>query len=151
MEKGWKLWSAQAAELQLLRADRDNRKAQGPSFFKMSQNNLDTVHEEIAKDIYEIAAFYKEEINRIMQEFDKHDIDTSVQLDHVEAERVSKTPGLGAPETSQPGPLTEQAHHENNTEEDTDTNDNVAELHPRPDEEPSIFDIFDDSDEDQQE
>ena len=66
LEKGWKLWSAQAAELQLLRADRDNRKAHGPSFFKMSQDELDTVHEEIAKDIYEIAAFYKEEINRIM-------------------------------------------------------------------------------------
>ena len=25
LDKGWKLWSAQAAELQLLRADRDNR------------------------------------------------------------------------------------------------------------------------------
>ena len=43
-----------------------------------------------------------------MQEFDNHDIDTSVQLDHVEAERVSKTPGLGAPETSQPGPSIEK-------------------------------------------
>ena len=92
----------------------------------MSQNELDTVQEEIAKDIYEIAAFYKEEINRIMQEFDKHDIDTSVQLDHVEAERVSKTPGLRAPETSQIGPSTEQAHQENYTEEDTDDDDDDA-------------------------
>ena len=117
----------------------------------MSQDAIDTVQEEIAKDIYEIAAFYKEDINRIMQEFDKHDIDTTVQLDQVEAERVSKTPGLGAPETSQPGPSTDQAHHENNTKDDTNTDDDVAELHPRPDEEPSIFDIFDDSDEDQQE
>ena len=116
----------------------------------MSQNDIDTVQEEITKDIYEIAAFYKEDINRIMQEFDKHDIDTSVQLDKVEAERVSKTPGLGAPETSQPGPSTEQGHQEHNQNDDTDTNDDVAKLPPRPDE-PSIFDIFDDSDEDQQE
>ena len=114
-----------------------------------------------------------------MQEFDNHDIDTSVQLDHVEAERISKTPGLGASETSQIGPSTEQAHQENYTEEDTDDDDDVShvyilcmlrssiktltysiilfcypaltELHPRPDEEPSIFDIFDDSEEDQQE
>ena len=30
LEKGWKLWLAQVAELQLLRADRDNRKVHGP-------------------------------------------------------------------------------------------------------------------------
>ena len=29
INKGWQNWSAQAAELQLLQADRDNRKAQG--------------------------------------------------------------------------------------------------------------------------
>ena len=81
LEKGWKLWAAQAIELQLLRADRDNRKIHGPGFFKMSQDAIDTVQEGISKDFYEIAAFYKEEINRIMQEFDKHDIDTTVQLD----------------------------------------------------------------------
>ena len=85
-----------------------------------------------------------------MHEFNKHDIDTTVQLDQGEAERVSKTPGLGAPEVSQPGPSTEQAHQEHNTEDGTDTDDDVAELHPKADE-PSIFDIFDDSDEDQQE
>ena len=35
MDKGWKTWSAQAAELQPLRVDRENRKAQGQGFFKM--------------------------------------------------------------------------------------------------------------------
>ena len=37
----------------------------------MSEETIATIQEDIAKDIYEIAAFYKEEINRIMQEFDK--------------------------------------------------------------------------------
>ena len=55
-----------------------------------------------------------------MQEFDKHDVNTSLQLDHIEAERISKTPRLGAPETTQPGPSIEQAHHENDTKENTD-------------------------------
>ena len=117
----------------------------------MSQDAIDTVQEEIAKDIYEIAAFYKEEINRIMQEFNKHDIDTTIQLDQVEVERISKTPGLGAPEQSQPGPLTEQVHHDTNTKDDPGNDEEVTGLHPKPDEEPSIFDIPDDSNEEQQE
>ena len=50
MEKGWKTWSAQAAELQLLRADRDNQKAQGQGFFKS------TIQEDIPKDFYDIGA-----------------------------------------------------------------------------------------------
>ena len=35
LEKGWKTWSAHVAELQLLRADRENMKKQGTGFFKM--------------------------------------------------------------------------------------------------------------------
>ena len=76
MEKGWKTWSAQAAELQLLRADRENRKAQGHGFFKMTEEAISTIQEDIAKDLSEIAACHQEEVNRLMQEFDKHDIDS---------------------------------------------------------------------------
>ena len=150
LDKGWKIWSAQAAELQLLRADRDNRRVQGPGFFKMAQKDIDTVHEDITKDIDEIAGFYKEEIHRIMQEFDKHDIRTSVHLDKIEAERISKTPGLKAPDTAQPGQPTEQAQSKPAPDDESDTDDDEAGMHPRPDE-PSIFDILNDSDEEQQE
>ena len=60
-----------------------------------------------------MAAYFREEVNRIMQEFDKHDVDTSVELDNIEAERVSKTPGLGAPDSAKPRPFTKDAHQEN--------------------------------------
>ena len=43
LEKGWKTWSAQVAELQLLRADRENRKLQGKGFLKMSEEAMTTV------------------------------------------------------------------------------------------------------------
>ena len=43
MEKGWKTWSAQAAELQLLRADKENWKAQGQGFFKMTEEAISTI------------------------------------------------------------------------------------------------------------
>ena len=78
IDKGWKTWSAQASELQLLRADRDNRKAQGQGFFKMSEEVISIVREDIAKDLYEMDACHREEVSRIMQEFDKHDVGTTV-------------------------------------------------------------------------
>ena len=43
LEKGWQTWSAQAAELQLLRADRENRKVQGKGFLKMSEEAMTMV------------------------------------------------------------------------------------------------------------
>ena len=100
MDKGWKTWSAQAAELQLLRADRENRKAQGQGFFKMTEEAISTVQEDIAKDLSEIPTCHQEEVNRPMQEFDKHDIDTTVQFEAYEAERQRQTPGLSAPDTT---------------------------------------------------
>ena len=78
MEKGWKTWSAQAAELQLLRANKENRKAQGQGFFKMTKEAISIIQEDIARDLFEIAACDQEEVNRLMQEFDKHGIDTNV-------------------------------------------------------------------------
>ena len=66
MEKGWKTWSAQAAELQLLRADRENRKAQGHGFFKMMEEAISSIQEDIAKDLLDITTCHQEEINRLM-------------------------------------------------------------------------------------
>ena len=116
----------------------------------MAQKDIDTIHEDIIKDMDEIAGFYREEIQRIMQEFDKHDIGTSVQLDKIEAERTSKTPGLQAPDTVQPDQPTESEQSKPAPDDDCDTDDDEERMHPRPDE-PSIFDILNDSDEEQQE
>jgi myosin heavy subunit len=156
LAQGWKLWTAQAAELQLLRADKNNRQVQGAGFFKMAQKDIDNIQEDIMKDMDEIAAFYREEIQRIMQEFDKNDIGTSVQLDKIEAERTSKTPGLQAPGRSEPEQPTESQHSKPapnddcDTDEDEDEEEDIDGIHPRP-EEPSIFDILNDSDEELQE
>ena len=132
MDKGWKTWSAQAAELQLLRADRENRKAQGHGFLKMTEEAISTMQEDIAKDLSEIAACHQEEVNRLMQEFDKHDIETIVQFEAYEAEPQRQTPGLSAPDTtttSRPSTKPEKQGEESDDDEEP---------------EPSLFDILDD-------
>ena len=142
LETGWQTWSAQAAELQLLQADRENRKVQGKGFLKMSEEAMTMVQEDIATDLYNMAAYFREEVNRIMQEFDKHDVDTSVELDNIEAERVSKTPGLGAPDSADPRPSTEEAHEENEDGEDTEDEDEDDVGVAPQEEETSLFDIL---------
>ena len=132
IDKGWKTWLAQAVELQRLRADRDNKKAHGQGFFKMTKEAIAIVQEDIAKDLYEMAACHREEVNRIVQEFVKHDVDTGVQLDKLEAERQSQTPRLGAPETEEPRPSTEDTHKFIESEDEED----VQQLKP------SFFDIL---------
>ena len=58
-----------------------------------------------------------------MQEFDKHDVNTSVHLDNLAAEQRRQTPRLGAPETEKPTPSTE----DEDEEDDNGTNNDTAE------------------------
>ena len=44
----------------------------------MSEEAISTVQEDIAKDLYDMAACHYEEDSRLMQEFDRHEIDTIV-------------------------------------------------------------------------
>ena len=78
LDKGWKTWSTQATELQLLRADHENRKKHGPRFFKIDETSINTVREELANDIYELIAQHKEEINKTLDKFEDKQITTTV-------------------------------------------------------------------------
>ena len=141
MNKGWKTWSTQAAELQLLQADRENRKAQGQGFFKMIDEAISSLQEDIAKDLYDMAVVHREEASRIMQEFDKHDVNTVVHLDNLAAEQWCQTPWLRAPETDEPRPSAEDTH--NFMEDDNDNGDGENGDEDKDEQhEPSLFDIL---------
>ena len=62
LNQGWKTWSTQAAKLQLLKADQENKKKQGHAFFKMDEASIITVRGELANDICELTTHHKEEI-----------------------------------------------------------------------------------------
>ena len=97
----------------------------------MTKEAISTIQEDIAKDLSDIATCHQEEVNRLMQEFDKHDIDTVVHFEAYEAERQRQTLGLSAAETaitSQPS----TKHAQQMEESDDDEH------------EPSMFDILDD-------
>ena len=103
LDKGWKTLSAQVAELQLLRADRDNSKVQGQGFFKLTKEAISTVQDNLARDLYGLATTHGEEITPLMEEFNAHDIDTSVKLDNNERNLWQQTTEPGA-SAAQPQP-----------------------------------------------
>ena len=69
MDKGWEAWAAQAAELHTYRADWENRKKEGRGFYKLSEETVATVREDLAKDYSELAERHSEEITQILDDF----------------------------------------------------------------------------------
>ena len=46
LSRAWQEWSTQAAELHVLCADAENRRKEGRGFYKMDENNIQTLHED---------------------------------------------------------------------------------------------------------
>ena len=120
LNKGWKTWSTEAAESQLLRADKENRKAQGQGFFKITEVDISTVQEDLARDLYELAVSHREEVPRVMDEFDAHDIDTAAKQDNYERNRRQQTTELRSSFVPQPPPQSTNAEYEVNSIDDND-------------------------------
>ena len=48
----WKEWSQQAVELQTFREDAENRKKAGDNFYKMDEESIVTIREELSDDFF---------------------------------------------------------------------------------------------------
>ena len=120
LANGQKTWSNQAAELQVLRADHENRKKQGQGFFKMDEASITVTWEELETDIYELTTRHKEEIHKMLEEFDDQQIATLVELDAYEKEcrrqegeiEENKDADPDKEESGQTIPLNESCHEE---------------------------------------
>ena len=90
----------------------------------MSEEAIAAIQADLAHDLYELAASHREEITRLMEEFDAHDIDTSVKLDGYERDRRQQMAEVGAPPASQPPPPNNEDNEGNNVDNnDNDNND----------------------------
>mgnify|MGYP007117629631 CR=1 FL=1 len=52
LNEGWKMWSKEVAKLQLLRAGHESQKKQGQGYFKMDEEAIRTVQQELYPMIY---------------------------------------------------------------------------------------------------
>ena len=69
LDEGWKKWSAQAAELQVLRTDAENRQKDGKGFFKMDKRNISIVREDLEEDFRALADGHTKAITALLEEF----------------------------------------------------------------------------------
>ena len=66
--RGWNEWAAQSAELHLFRADAENRK-DGHKFFKMDENNIHVLREDLTKEFHALAQTHTMVIGTLLEEF----------------------------------------------------------------------------------
>jgi autotransporter translocation and assembly factor TamB len=59
-------WAEQAAELQVLRADKANRDLRGPGFWKLDQANCEAVQKNLTTDFLRLAVSHWEEISKLL-------------------------------------------------------------------------------------
>jgi hypothetical protein len=60
-------WAEQAAELQVLRADKANRDLRGPGFWKLDQANCKAVQKNLTIDFLRLALSHREEITKLLE------------------------------------------------------------------------------------
>ena len=87
MEKGWAGWTQQAAELHTFRADHENRTKAGKGFFKLNNESIATVREDLTADYQAVVDRHSEEVVQILEEYSAVDIEIVHQLTQYEADR----------------------------------------------------------------
>ena len=86
-EKVWKEWSQQAAELQLLRADAENRTKEGDKFYKLDEESIVTIREELSEDFFALAEEHLKEVRGLVERLDDGQLETQLQLERYEQDR----------------------------------------------------------------
>ena len=70
----WKEWSGQAAKLQVFNADAENRTKTEYHFYKMDEESIITIQEELSEDFQVMAQVQMDEIRKILEEFEDDQI-----------------------------------------------------------------------------
>ena len=80
----WKEWSSQAAELQVLRANVENWAKAGDNFYKMDEESIITIHEELADDFQAMAQVQTDEIQTILEVSEDDQLQLTLDLEDYE-------------------------------------------------------------------
>ena len=80
LAKGWVGWAQQVAELHRFRADHENRVKEGKGFFKLNDESITTVREDLANDYQALADQHLEEVAQILEEYGAAELEIGHQL-----------------------------------------------------------------------
>ena len=80
----WSKWSKQIAELQLLRADAENRLKEGEIFFKLDKKSVVAIKEELADDFLALSNEQMMVIQRLVAQLDDDQLENQVRFERYE-------------------------------------------------------------------
>ena len=83
----WNQWPQQATELQLLRADVENRKKANDNFYKMDEESIVTIHEELSVNFFVMVGSHLEAVRRLIERLDDDQLRMQLQFERFEWER----------------------------------------------------------------
>ena len=89
LANGWAGWAQQAAELHTFRADHENRAKEGKGFFKLNDDSIATVREDLAKDYQALADQHLEEVTQILEEYGAAEVELGHQIQVTEADKLA--------------------------------------------------------------
>ena len=83
-EKVWKEWSQQAAELQTLRPNVENRMKAGDKIYKMDEESIFTIREDPSEDFFALLEEHLREIRGLVERLDEGQLETQLELEKYE-------------------------------------------------------------------
>ena len=86
----WKEWLVHAVELQVFFVDAENRAKSEEIFYKMDEESIITIREELSKDFQAMAKVQTDEIRKILEECEDDQLQLILDLETYERERVQR-------------------------------------------------------------
>ena len=69
LNRGWAKWAKQSIELRTYRADQENQQKDGKGFYKLNEESIDTVCEDLTQDYQALDDRHSKEIVQLLEEF----------------------------------------------------------------------------------
>ena len=82
-------WSAQAAELHILRADAENRRKEGRGFYKMDEHSIQTLRADLTEDYHNLVKSHTAAIKQLLEEFNDYQMMFLLEAKAYEQERLA--------------------------------------------------------------
>ena len=89
MAKGWAGWAQQAAELHTFHGDHENRAKAGKGFFKLNNESISVVCDDLVADYQARSDQHSEEVAQILEKYGIAELEIARQFHENEADRLA--------------------------------------------------------------
>ena len=86
--KWWTKWATNAAELQLLRADVENRRKEGDDCYMLTSEDFTGIRDELAEDFQALAEDQLEQVRQLVAQLDDDRLEAQIQFESYERSRI---------------------------------------------------------------